>query len=155
MASSIGLERKRTGKSRVPDPFVAPQHRRLILVPERIKEALTIRDQPAAGATQEAAMGSLIFPCPGCWHVVDAGIETDAVTLGRIRDCEISAACPHCKRIQKFKIDDGCLFQMRPRRSTIHYMGLLCDEVDAGSVIQRALCAAPSADLPRERRRVT
>jgi hypothetical protein len=100
-------------------------------------------------------MGSLIFSCPKCWQVVDAGIETDEVTLRRIRDCEISAACSHCKRIQKFKIDDGCLFQMRPRRSAIHYMGLLCDEVDVGSVIQRALCATRSAHLPRDRRRVT
>ena len=95
-------------------------------------------------------MGSLIFSCPKCWHVIDPGIETDGMTLRRIPGCEISATCPQCKLIQKLNIKDGCLFQMRPRRSAIHYTGLLHDEVDAGTVIQRALCASPSVEPPHD-----
>ena len=96
-------------------------------------------------------MGSLIFSCPKCWHVIDPGIEMDEVTLHRIPGCEISAPCLHCKLIRKFNIKDGSLFQMRPRRSAIHYTGLLHDEVDVGTVIQHSLCAAPSV-LPSKRR---
>jgi hypothetical protein len=31
---------------------------------------------------------------------------------------------------------------MRPRRTQVHYLGLLCDEVDVGTLVQRTLLPA-------------
>ena len=90
-------------------------------------------------------MGSLIFPCPTNWRVIESGIETDQATLYRMRSCSVRLACPHCKLTHDLKVADGVLFEMRPRQSAVHYTGLLCDEIDVGAFIQRAL---PDARRP-------
>jgi hypothetical protein len=84
-------------------------------------------------------MGSLIFTCPRTWRVVEPGIETDAVTLTRIKHESLDATCPHCQTKHTFRVIDGHLFTMRPRQSHLEYRGLLRDEIDAGTLITRAL----------------
>jgi hypothetical protein len=36
---------------------------------------------------------------------------------------------------------------MRPRRSQIHYPGLLCDEVDVGTLVHRTLIGVPADNV--------
>lgn len=84
-------------------------------------------------------MGSLIFPCPNSWDVIESGIETDEATLKRLRLCSLSVNCPHCQTTHELKIEDGHLFEMRPRRSEIHYIGLLRDEIDVGAFLRRTV----------------
>jgi len=94
-------------------------------------------------------MGSLIFNCPTRWKVIEPGIETDKTTYDRIRACSVSVKCPHCTSAHQFKIGDGYLFQMGPRRKHIHSPELLCDEIDVGSFIVRSL----SETVPEVRRK--
>ncbi|MEA2929862.1 MAG: hypothetical protein QOG38_2290 [Hyphomicrobiales bacterium] len=91
-------------------------------------------------------MGSLIFPCPKSWEVIESGIETDEATLKKLRLCNLRVNCPHCQTTHELKIKDGYLFKMQPRRSEIHYIGLLRDEIDVGAFLQRTLArtAGPS-----------
>ena len=84
-------------------------------------------------------MGSLIFSCPNTWRVIETGIETDDTTLARLRPHSLSINCPYCHAAHELQIKDGHLFKMRPRRSEIHYPGLLLDEVDVGTLVQRVL----------------
>jgi hypothetical protein len=84
-------------------------------------------------------MGSLIFSCPKTWRAVESGIEMDDATLVRLRSHSLSVHCAHCQETHRLEIKDGHLFKMRPRRGQIHYMGMLCDEVDVGAVVQRAI----------------
>jgi hypothetical protein len=84
-------------------------------------------------------MGSLIFSCPNTWRPIETGIETDDATLARLRPHSLSITCPYCHAAHELKIKDGHLFKMRPRQGQIHYPGLLCDEVDVGSAVQRTL----------------
>ena len=83
-------------------------------------------------------MGSLIFHCPNRWRVIEVGIETDQSTYDRIRCCDVSIDCPHCASAHQFKIGDGHLFRMGPRRKHIHSSALLCDEIDVGDFIIRS-----------------
>jgi len=94
-------------------------------------------------------MGSLIFACPKTWRVVQSGIETDDATLARLRSHSLSVDCPHCHATHELEIKDGHLFKMRPRRSQIHYTGLLRDEVDVGAIVQRTLLP-PASAAPRD-----
>ena len=84
-------------------------------------------------------MGSLIFSCPKTWRVIETGIETDDATLRRLRSKSLKVDCLHCDGTHELPIKDGHLFNMRPRRSQIHYLGLLCDEVDVGTLVHRTL----------------
>jgi hypothetical protein len=87
-------------------------------------------------------MGSLIFSCPNTWRVIETGIETDDATLATLRARSLTIDCPHCHAAHDLQIKDGHLFKMRPRQSQIHYLGLLCDEVDVGTLVQRTLLPA-------------
>jgi hypothetical protein len=93
-------------------------------------------------------MESLIFSCPKTWRVIEAGIEMDDATLARLRSRTLSVACAHCHATHELQIKDGHLFKMRPRRAQIHYMGLLCDEVDVGAMVQRALLTPRTGGRP-------
>ena len=90
-------------------------------------------------------MGSLIFSCPKTWRVIETGIETDDATLASLRSCSLTVDCSYCHTTHELKIKDGHLFKMRPRRSQIHCTGLLCDEVDVGTLVQRTLQRATRA----------
>jgi hypothetical protein len=87
-------------------------------------------------------MATLIFSCPETWRVIEPGIETDEATLAQLRSHSLSVDCPYCRAKHQLKIKDGHLFKMKPRRSQIHCPGLLCDEVDVGSLVQRTLLSA-------------
>ena len=84
-------------------------------------------------------MGSLIFQCPETRNVIEAGIETNDTTLQKLKSCSVNVHCPHCHASHDLKISDGHLFQMKPRRAEVHYIGILRDEIDVGTFIQRAL----------------
>ena len=84
-------------------------------------------------------MGSLIFSCPKTWRVIETGIETDDATLARLRLRSLRVDCLCCHESHELQIKDGHLFKMRPRQSEIHCTGLLCDELDAGTLIDRTL----------------
>jgi len=84
-------------------------------------------------------MGTLIFSCPKTWRAIETGIETDAATLARVKAESFSMDCPHCHATHHVKVKDCHLFKRRPRQSQVHCPGLLCDEVDVGSHIQRTL----------------
>ena len=84
-------------------------------------------------------MGSLIFSCPKSWQVIEPGIETDETTLQRLKGRSLSVDCPHCHLRHELSVADGHLFEMRPRQSQVHSPGLMCDEIDVGTFIQRAL----------------
>jgi len=84
-------------------------------------------------------MGTLIFSCPETWRVIEPGIETDDATLAKLRPHSLSVDCPYCRAPHQLKIKDGHLFKMRPRQSQIHCPGLLCDEVDVGTLVRRTL----------------
>lgn len=88
---------------------------------------------------EETIMGSLIFWCPESRAVIEAGIETNDTTLKKLHGCSVSVHCRHCQASHKLKISDGHLFQMRPRQSEIHYIGILRDEIDVGTFMERAL----------------
>jgi hypothetical protein len=87
-------------------------------------------------------MGSLIFRCPECQRVIEAGVETDEATLGSLRPYKIGLRCSHCGSQHHLEMGEGHLFQMKPRRSSVHYPGLLPDEIDVGGIKQSALSAA-------------
>jgi hypothetical protein len=87
-------------------------------------------------------MGSLIFSCPNTWRVIETGIETDDATLATLQSHSLSIDCRHCHAAHDLQIKDGHLFKMRPRRSQLHYLGLMCDEVDVGTLVQRTLLPA-------------
>ena len=84
-------------------------------------------------------MGSLIFRCPKCRRVIEAGVETDEATLRRLRPCTIRLNCAHCHSPHELPIKQGHLFDMKPRRGSIHYPGLLSDEINVGAIIHRAM----------------
>jgi hypothetical protein len=84
-------------------------------------------------------MGSLIFRCPNCRRVIESGLETDEATLRRLRPCKIRLDCDHCQTHHELAIKQGHLFNMKPRRQSVHYVGLLYDEINVGAVVQRAL----------------
>ena len=84
-------------------------------------------------------MGSLIFSCPKSWQVIEPGIETDEKTLQRLKGRSFSVDCPHCHTAHELSVADGHLFERRPGQSRVHSPGLLCDEIDVGAFIQRAL----------------
>jgi hypothetical protein len=87
-------------------------------------------------------MGSLIFSCPNTWRVIETGIETDDATLATLRAQSLTIDCPYCHAAHDLQIKDGHLFKMRPRQSQIHFLGLLCDEVDVGTLVHRTLLPA-------------
>ena len=84
-------------------------------------------------------MGSLIFRCPNCRRIIESGLETDEATLRRLRPCKIRLDCAHCQSLHELPIKQGDLFNMKPRRKSVHYVGLLSDEIDVGAIIQRAM----------------
>ena len=84
-------------------------------------------------------MGTLIFSCPTTWRPTETGIETDATTIAKVKAHSLSIDCPHCHATHQVKIKDCHLFKRRPRQSQVHCPGLLRDEVDVGSHIQRTL----------------
>ena len=90
-------------------------------------------------------MASLIFCCPKKWRVIESGIETNDATLYRLREQSITIECPHCRTAHRFNMNDGHLFEMRPRKSSVHFSGLLLDEIDVGKFIARALEARHSS----------
>lgn len=92
-------------------------------------------------------MGSLIFSCPKTWRVIETGIETDDATLGRLQAQSLKVDCLHCDGTHELPIKHGHLFNMRPRRSQIHYPGLLCDEVDVGTLVHRTLIGVPADNV--------
>ena len=94
-------------------------------------------------------MGSLIFSCPKSFAVLETGIETDDATLKKLGSRPIGVDCPHCQTKHQFRVTDGHLFQMRPRQSQVHYTGLLCDEIDVGGFIQRAMATSETSRVFR------
>lgn len=95
-------------------------------------------------------MGSLIFSCPTSWKIIEPGIETDLATLRKVQDHSLSIDCPHCQLRHELKIRDGHLFEMRPRRSEVHYSGFLCDEIAVGAFVERARMKATESGLQRK-----
>jgi hypothetical protein len=54
---------------------------------------------PLVGATvggRGRKMSVLTYRCPKTLHDVRTAIDTDPLTLARLRDLKVSAACPHC-----------------------------------------------------------
>lgn len=84
-------------------------------------------------------MGALIFSCPKTWRVIEPGIETNEATLAGLRSESLVVDCPYCRETHELKVKDGHLFTQRPRRTQIHYPGLLPDEIDVGTLIHRTM----------------
>ena len=91
-------------------------------------------------------MGTLIFTCPNSKRVIDSGIETDRATYDQISSEPLAIhRCLHCSGAHHFRVGDGLLFEMKPRRKSVHSPAIMCDEIDVGHFIHRFVGPKPHA----------
>ena len=96
-------------------------------------------------------MATLIFTCPNSKRVIDTGIETDKATFDQISSEQLAIhRCSHCAGAHQFNVRDGFLFEMKPRRKSIHSPAILCDEIDVGHFIHRFVGSKPRGDNAKE-----
>jgi hypothetical protein len=54
-------------------------------------------------------MEHLFFVCPATGREVDSGVETEIVTLLRIREQTLRAPCPACGKPHEWQVRDAAL----------------------------------------------
>jgi hypothetical protein len=62
---------------------------------------------PAAITQKEQAMGPLVFQCPRTGQAIRSGIQTDLVSLERVRSLPVRLHCPTCRTIHVMRAQDG------------------------------------------------
>jgi hypothetical protein len=63
----------------------------------------------ARSPPMEAVMEHLFFLCPATGREVDSGVETEIVTLLRIREQQLRAPCPACGKWHEWPVRDAAL----------------------------------------------
>jgi hypothetical protein len=69
----------------------------------------------AAFTRQEQAMGLLVFQCPKTGQAIRSGIQTDLVSLERVRSLPVRVHCPTCRTIHVMRAQDGRIEQSAAR----------------------------------------
>jgi predicted RNA-binding Zn-ribbon protein involved in translation (DUF1610 family) len=54
-------------------------------------------------------MEHLMFVCPATGRQIDSGVETESVTLLRIRDMTVRVHCPACSELHEWRVGEACL----------------------------------------------